>query len=178
MRELEPFRVGRIYEVNVQWLLENIEPWDQPECWYCDWGDRAPEEDEADVDHERFGEYCGERKNFREFTPREQWELLLRQKREDEQYRDIVWSLERLGFVRNVTFQVRDDGSVERMGDGHHRIAAALELGIPTVPFRAAPAQDALWSRRYEVVSSDSGSSFYYEWDLENEYMEVLGCRM
>lgn len=61
------------------------------------------------------------------------WEEMLRRKRSDRNYPDIVTSIERWGFVRPLTAYITY-GNELRFGDGHHRLAAAIELGMTTVP--------------------------------------------
>ncbi len=62
------------------------------------------------------------------------WSLTLSEKREDEWYDDVVISLSREGFTAPLTAYERDGNLI--LCDGHHRLAAARELGIPAVPVR------------------------------------------
>lgn len=62
------------------------------------------------------------------------WDTVLERKRNDSHYEDVVESLKTRGFVRPLTGQAN---SFERkFGDGHHRLAAAIELGMSHVPIR------------------------------------------
>jgi len=80
------------------------------------------------------------------------WADVLEDKRNDYNYQDIVTSLRTWGFVRPLTARVAD-GQLQ-FGDGHHRLAASIELGWAVVP---VVVRDG-W-----VVSQDSGC-----WNLRN----------
>lgn len=79
------------------------------------------------------------------------WDSTLEDKRDDRNYRDIVTSIERWGFVRPLTAYIKQLGDKEelRFGDGHHRLAAAIELGMTTVPVEVFSG----WK-----IATDSGS--------------------
>lgn len=79
------------------------------------------------------------------------WELMLTHKRGDSHYEDVKESIKRWGFVRPLTSYV--DNNELQFGDGHHRLAAAIELGMTSVPVEVC---------RYSKVANDSG-----EWYLE-----------
>lgn len=85
-----------------------------------------------------------------ETDKRESWECLLEEKRMDNHYYDVVDSLAEQGFVRPLTCRIsKDDGSLTFI-DGHHRLAAALELGMEFVPV------EVFKSNTYPI-SHDSG---------------------
>jgi len=91
------------------------------------------------------------------------WGDLLDEKRDHDHYPDVLDSIQRHGFVRPLTAWVSGhdpytpDAYQEpqelRFGDGHHRLAAAIELGYTTVPVEVT-----LNSYGHAVVSRDSGS--------------------
>jgi hypothetical protein len=76
------------------------------------------------------------------------WEACLDRKRNAEHYVDVFASIQENGFIRPLTAYVRhpsqwsyDAGQPPylRFGDGHHRLAAAIELGMTTVPVMVCP---------------------------------------
>lgn len=71
--------------------------------------------------------------NTRPATPEELWPILLDHKRQDRHYEDVLNSLLHHGFVRPLTAAAKE-GPELRLGDGHHRLAAAIELGMSSVP--------------------------------------------
>jgi len=86
------------------------------------------------------------------------WEIALDGKRMDSNYEDVLTSIKRWGFLRPLTAYVGTDGLLH-FGDGHHRLAAAIDLGMTTVPVRV-----------YEDthIAEDSG-----EWDLRDKKMRT-----
>lgn len=87
------------------------------------------------------------------------WQELLADKRSDSHYPDVVQSIRENGWVRPVTVQIEDeqadiDGNVVpagfRYGDGHHRLAAAIDLGFTHIPVEAVSSMN-------ECISADSG---------------------
>jgi len=75
------------------------------------------------------------------------WDALLEARMEDPHYPLVVESIREHGFTVPVTAQVRDDGTVV-LGDGHHRLAACLELGITEMP--------VVMAKQYSFISEDS----------------------
>lgn len=63
------------------------------------------------------------------------WDILLADKRNDEDYPLIRASIERWGFIRPLTAYYDESGALA-FGDGHHRLAAAIDLGLTSVPVR------------------------------------------
>jgi hypothetical protein len=63
---------------------------------------------------------------------KERWLMLLESKRLDEQYQGVKTSLEQVGFVVPTSFYGEDDNLIH--GNGHHRLAAAIELGYTHIP--------------------------------------------
>lgn len=80
----------------------------------------------------------------------EEWENLLEEKRNDSHYGELKEAVLRDGFTHPCT--ANGGGSELLFGDGHHRLAIAIDLGLPTVPVRV----HADWA-----ISYDSGS--WYE---------------
>lgn len=76
------------------------------------------------------------------------WRALLHRKRMDENYSDVKDSIARWGFVRPVTVAIEVGNKIE-YGDGHHRLAAAIELGFTHVPVEAYDGYN---------ISDDSGA--------------------
>lgn len=70
-------------------------------------------------------------------TVAEVWEWMLDKKRDDEHYDDVLHSIRHNGFTRPLTASIEydTDGSPYlKFGDGHHRLAAAIDLGMKSVP--------------------------------------------
>ena len=63
----------------------------------------------------------------------------------------MVDSIQEHGFVRPLTS--RHDGQELRLADGHHRLAAAIDLGMTTVPVKVYIATGWCWP-----IANDSGS--------------------
>lgn len=76
----------------------------------------------------------------------DEWIQMLDEKRGDSHYEDILWSIKKHGFARPLTAFTKH-GEL-RFGDGHHRLAAAIDLGMTEVP--------VLVSRHWHI-SQDSG---------------------
>lgn len=74
------------------------------------------------------------------------WDDMLECKRADTQYPWIVESLKTNGFVRPLN-ATTCWGQLQ-LSDGHHRVAAAIDMGMDTVPVYVA--ED-------DIISSDSG---------------------
>lgn len=154
MLALEPLREGSEYELNIEWVLNNVEPWDWPNCW-C--GSIEGEGEIHEVEWERA------------VTTREKWAALLECKRTDGQYESIVDSIREFGFLAPVTVRLGMDGSVDTWGDGHHRLAAMIDLGYKTIPTRAI----SVIAGRSATVRSDSGSEGSDEWDLDVDGVQI-----
>lgn len=60
-------------------------------------------------------------------------DCFLDEKREDHYYKDIVKSLDTYGFLVPLIIQERPE-DIFRFGNGHHRLAAAIDLGINEIP--------------------------------------------
>ena len=75
------------------------------------------------------------------------WDLLIGDKREDEHFEDVVDAIREEGFTIPLTAYPRD--GVLILCDGHHRLLAAQDLGMDTVPVIV---------RESFTVESDSGS--------------------
>jgi hypothetical protein len=74
------------------------------------------------------------------------WDVKLERKRRDRHYSDLKQSILTHGFLRPVTAH-RLNGELQYC-DGHHRLAAAVELGLTTIPVRVF----ASWA-----IADDSG---------------------
>jgi hypothetical protein len=92
------------------------------------------------------------------------WRYTLKCKREDRWYNDVVKSLKKHGFTRPLTCYVRNspylyndppEGTLV-FGDGHHRLAAAIDLGMTEVPLEFKPDS-------FSAIRHDS----YEEWKRE-----------
>lgn len=89
------------------------------------------------------------------------WERLLSEKRQDRQYPDVVESIRKNGFVRPLTHYYEEQwdyndkqeytmlGTHSKFGDGHHRLAAAIDLGYAAIP---------VMHRESSAIADDSGS--------------------
>lgn len=82
------------------------------------------------------------------------WSVVLDHKRDDEYYPDVVESLREFGFIRPVTIEISSDRDNRFVyGDGHHRLAAAIDLGWHHVLVQVA-------GTRVSAIAVDSG-----DWD-------------
>lgn len=112
------------------------------------------------------------------------WDRLLEDKRADSHYEDVRLSIEERGFVRPLTALIREGGQDFSFGDGHHRLAAAIDLGLTMVPLEAfnadgpgyfggAIANDSGdWNSFDDPIPEDNGSagdSGYYEPKYEED---------
>lgn len=79
------------------------------------------------------------------------WDEVFRDKRRDYNYGQVHDSIREHGFKRPLTVIIDDEGNIDRFGDGHHRLAAAVELGYTRVPVMA-------FDDEWRAVSEDSGS--------------------
>lgn len=86
------------------------------------------------------------------------WITLLSKKRKDRQYPAVYASIQAYGWVRPLTVQWDDYDSDIIFGDGHHRLAAAIELGYTHVPV------ELTGNSWFDCVSLDSGC-----WDTGDE---------
>lgn len=82
------------------------------------------------------------------------WQKTLEIKTQDEHYDDVVESIRTRGFVRPCTAKMDFETKKLKFLDGHHRLAAAIDLGMKTVPVIVL-SQDSCG------VSDDSG-----DWNL------------
>lgn len=74
------------------------------------------------------------------------WEHLLDEKRDDPHYPDVLESIRQNGFIRPLNADIAHEEL--RLSDGHHRLAAAIELGMEAVPVYIA---------EWPIISDDSG---------------------
>lgn len=93
------------------------------------------------------------------------WEVILSEKRRDENFDDITESVE----LNGILFPFSVDLSNKRFGDGHHRLAACIDLGITEVPvfdggIRVDPARFGAWQQGDPVYNAVIKS---YEYLLE-----------
>ena len=85
------------------------------------------------------------------------WTAMMEEKREDDSYYDLLEVLPVEGFTVPLTAYVRDGMLI--LCDGHHRLAAAQDMGLSTVPVvvkeKWAVANDSgSWRRGLEAVSA------------------------
>lgn len=93
------------------------------------------------------GDTCwGSWDSFEDMTNR-RWREFLQRVRRDGQYEDVKSSILRNGFRRASTYMW--DISLERFIhlDGHHRLAAAIEIGYQYVPYRRVRDADVAVSK-------------------------------
>lgn len=93
------------------------------------------------------------------------WDWLLDAKRDDHYYSDILASIEEFGFLRPMTCAIEMDGEDYSFGDGHHRLAAAIDLGLTHVPLEAYG--------YYAFVIEDSGDWRYGD-EIPRENKEIV----
>lgn len=89
------------------------------------------------------------------------WDEILEMKRDDAHYEHVVESIHVHGFTVPLTAQVNDAGEV-CLGDGHHRLAAAIQLGFTTVP--------VVMAKHLSFISDDS-----FLWGYESEHDSEIG---
>lgn len=94
------------------------------------------------------------------------WEETLGYKREDFNYEDVKASIDEFGFLRPLTCAIEMDGEDYSFGDGHHRLAAAIDLGLTHVPIEAYA--------DYAFVLNDSGDWMYGD-EIPRENKEIDG---
>ena len=124
MLAIEPIRPGNVIHWHVEDIMrhESIDMECYTGCFYAD--DKVLEpEDEG-------------------FFP-----ALLNRKRQHYHYGDVVESLRSVGFVRPVTAYYDDYTGYLVFGDGHHRLAAAIDLGLSTVPVLIVDCEDNTLSK-------------------------------
>lgn len=157
MLALEPLRAEREYELNINWVLNNTVPWDEADCW-------------SGYDCEYVQENSLDPEDLTDAPNHLLWGHVLYHKMEDGQYPFIVESLERWGFRFPLTIQLSPEGGTHTWGDGHHRLAAAIELGLPTVSVKAWPR----FTARANLVRADSGEDSPEYWlDIGEDWSEA-----
>jgi hypothetical protein len=95
------------------------------------------------------------------------WGSLLEYKRADLNYADVRDSIRDRGWFRPVCVQF--DGTIWEFGDGHHRLAAAVELG-----HRYIPVQLMRYSFSSPYTAADAYATWSYDTPIqrENSYHE------
>jgi hypothetical protein len=83
------------------------------------------------------------------------WKEIALQKKSDYWFPDVLQSLKEHGFVRPCTAIYEPDFDTYIFGDGHHRLFAAQQLKMKTVPVRLLPYRSAY------LISGDTA-----EWRL------------
>lgn len=85
----------------------------------------------------------------------ERWDRKLEEKRNDDHYDEVVESIQMRGFIRPLDatrhFYYNEDAETDGMvhlADGHHRFAAAIDLGMEAVP---------VYVSEYPTIAPDSG---------------------
>ena len=84
------------------------------------------------------------------------WDDVIERRREDPHYEHVVESIREHGFTVPCTAWYDEDSLVVRFGDGHHRLAAALELGITEIP--------VVMAEPHQYISEDS-----FLWGYEDQ---------
>lgn len=145
MLAIEPFRVGRTYHWHVFDILQHYSvDTEYVDQWYCPTCDSDGRDCLYALDH-----------LWEAATLSEVWSATLDHKMCSERYPEIEASLRDLGFVKPCTAHL-ENGGVAVFGDGHHRIAAALELHIDCIPTLFHGAWD-LGYPESRHISEDSG---------------------
>lgn len=103
-----------------------------------DWDiDEIMERSTSDLESHREDHYCGDHDCADGCVATDRglaWDDLIECRREDHHYDWVVESIIKHGFTVPLTARLSwETGEVE-LGDGHHRLAAALELGMTSVP--------------------------------------------
>lgn len=152
MLAIEPPRIGTTY----LWLIEDL--MSRPSGDVTDW--------------------------VRGDTWEERWHKKLNSKRKDDHYPDVLTSLETHGYIRplDATTHFRYEESREyegsvRLADGHHRFAAAIDLGHEAVPIllseTSTVSPDSGNWRAGKPVSRRAGIS-YRKGDVPSDYSGAL----
>ena len=138
MLAIEPPRVGRVYH----WLIEDLMS-------------RRSNDVTKWVDGD---------------TWEDRWARKLHYKRLDDHYPDVVDSIRENGFIRpldattHFTRETDDSEGMVRLSDGHHRFAAAIDLGYEAIPVylneTARVAPDSGDWKMGMTVSSRAGISY------------------
>ena len=125
------------------------------ECSFCDSIHNTEEEYYIDCPDEYwYDNYVDSRATL--------WDCVLDMKRNDDHYGDVVDSIAANGFVRPVTAWYKL-GELY-FGDGHHRLAAAIDLGITTIPVEICLGMN---------IADDSG-----EWNASQPIMRSNSSRV
>lgn len=146
------------------WRIDHPEmadlPPKPPERPWNDWGEPDPAQDWRNEHRARITAYS-ERLWEASIGETSLLERVFDVKRQDENYEDVVDSLRAYGFARPIMIGPSKDGW--QLGDGNHRMAAAIDLGFTHVPARWS---EDLW----ETVAKDSG-----DWDSSRPVYDLDG---
>ena len=136
MLAIEPIRPGNVIHLHVEDILRH---WSIDINYYADDLYYCCECDEYHNTEEQYYFKC-DSNNWDELGNdlHKLWEAMLSLKRRDDHYDDIVESLRSAGFVRPLTARINRCTKELTFGDGHHRLAAAMELRMETVPVLVA----------------------------------------
>ena len=136
MLAIEPIRPGNVIHWHVEdilrhWSIDiNYYADDLYYCCECDEYHNTEEQWDFECDSNNWDEHGNDLHKL--------WEAMLSLKRRDGHYDDIVESLRSAGFVRPLTAGINRYTKELTFGDGHHRLAAAMELRMETVPVLVA----------------------------------------
>ena len=136
MLAIEPIRPGNVIHWHVEdilrhWSIDiNYYADDLYYCCECDEYHNTEEQWDFECDSNNWDELGNDLHKL--------WEAMLSLKRRDDHYDDIVESLRSAGFVRPLTAGINRYTKELTFGDGHHRLAAAMELRMENVPVLVA----------------------------------------
>lgn len=110
------------------------------------------------------------------YGPQDTWEGTLHYKRMDDHYPAVVESIQTNGFINPLNADI-EYGEL-RLSDGHHRFAAALDLGHEAVPVfvndRPTVAPDSGYWEAGHPVATQAGVS-YRDRPGSSAYSGIIG---
>lgn len=130
--------------LKIEWILDNVMPEEPGYCEECDL---------------QVAEHCIDQYDSAVVAKeyRKAWEVVLNHKRLDGQYEYVVESLRMFGQLEPSGYYRGDAGGYYH-GDGHHRLAAAIDLGWTEMEYAEVGVCD---------FRDDSGAGHPDEWTIE-----------